>query len=311
VKSARVAALTCVAHSRSPRGQPPRRQAWFTDRDRRILAFCAEHRFVLAAQVALLEGIGLDLARRRLSALTQAGYLTSEQRYVAEPRAYTVTRYGRDVVGSDLSQPRKLDPNLYAHDVGVTWLTAAAHRGLFGELSQVVSERRMRSEDGRDNPGREPHGVRYIGGGGGGWNAGGRRLHYPDLTVVTASGQRVAFELELNLKGQARRERILLAYAGDPRFDGVVYLVATQRDRRTLEASARRAGLENRLYVQLFRWSGDREPGMPVTAGRLTASRTPTRPSSQAPRGVRSQLASRAQSPSAATRTSETDPVSR
>lgn len=266
---------------------------------------------MLAAQVALLEGIRPVAAGRRLSALTRAGYLTSEQRYTAEPRAYTVTRHGRDVVGSDMGQPRKLDPSLYAHDVGVTWLTAAAHRGLFGELSQVVSERRMRSEDGRDNPGREPHGVRYIGGGGGGWSAGGRRLHYPDLTLVTASGQRVAFELELNLKGQARRERILLAYAGDPRFDAVVYLVATQRDRRTLDASARRAGLENRLYVQVFRWSGDREPGMPVTAGRTTASRTPSRLPGQAPRRVRSQVPSRAQSPSAAPRTTETDPLSR
>ena len=177
-----------------------------------------------------------------------------------------MTRDGRGAAGSDLGQPRKLDPALYAHDVGVTWLTAAARRGLFGELSQVVSERRMRSEDGRatgaeDRDG-EPHGVRYIGGGAG-RAAGGRRLHYPDLTVVTASGQRVAFELELQLKGAARRERILSAYAGDPRFDAVVYLVATQKDRRMLEASARRAGLEDRLYVQLFRWSGGREPGMP------------------------------------------------
>ncbi len=127
---------------------------------------------MLAAQVALLEGIALDAARQRLTALTRAGFLTSEQRYVADPRAYTVTREGRGVAGSDLSQPRKLDPALYAHDVGVTWLTAAARRGLFGELSQVVSERRMRSEDGRedrspDEPGRELHGVRYLGGGAG------------------------------------------------------------------------------------------------------------------------------------------------
>jgi hypothetical protein len=234
---------------------------------------------VLAAQVALLEGMGLDAARQRLSALTRSGHLTSEQRYVAEPRAYTVTRDGRGVAGSPLSQPRKLDPALYAHDVGVTWLTAAAHRGLFGELSEVVSERRMRSEDGRADDRREPHGVRYIGGAA----AGDRRLHYPDLTVVTASGQRVAFELELQLKGQARRERILSAYAGDPRFDAVVYLVATQSDRRRLEASARRAGLEDRLYVQLFRWSGDREPGTPPsrirsrTAARTTATESISR----------------------------------
>ena len=39
--------------------------------------------------------------------------------------------------------------------------------------------------------------------------------------------------------------------------------MATPKDRRTLEASARRVGLEDRLYVQLFRWSGGREPGTP------------------------------------------------
>jgi hypothetical protein len=236
---------------------------------------------VLAAQVALLEGTGLDAARQRLRALTRVGYLTSERRYVAEPHAYTVTRAGRGVAGSDLGQPRKLDPALYAHDVGATWLTAAARRGLFGELSQVVSERRMRSEDGRRDHHRETHGVRYLGGGG--WAGGGPRLHYPDLTVVTASGQRVAFELELQLKGAARRERILSAYAGDPRFDAVVYLVASSRDRRMLEASARRVGLEDRLYVQRFRWSAGREPGTPPqrAATRTAARRTATEPVSR------------------------------
>jgi hypothetical protein len=260
-----------------PARQPSHDRVQITDRDRRILSFCAEHRFVLAAQVALLEGIGLDAARQRLRALTRAGYLTSERRYVAEPHAYAVTRAGRGAAGSDLAQPRKLDPALYAHDVGVTWLTAAAHRGLFGELSQVVSERRMRSEDGRGERDPATHGVRYIGSGSG-WAGNGRssdRLHYPDLTIVTASGQRVAFELELQLKGATRRERILSAYAGDPRFDAVVYLVATHKDRRTLEASARRAGLEDRLYVQLFRWSGGREPGTPPSSVRhRTAIRT-------------------------------------
>ena len=91
---------------------------------------------MLAAQVALLEGIGLDAARHRLRALTCAGYLTSERRYLAEPHAYMVTRAGRGAAGSDLTQPRKLDPALYAHDAGVAWLTAAARRGLFGELSR-------------------------------------------------------------------------------------------------------------------------------------------------------------------------------
>jgi len=232
---------------------------------------------VLAAQVALLEGIGIDAARRRLGALNRAGYLTSERLYLAEPQAYAVTRAGLGVGRSDLRAPRDPDPATYAHDVGVTWLTAAARRGLFGELPQVISERRMRSEDGRGDRGRETHGVRYIGSGGGWSGGGGRRLHYPDLTVVTASGHRVAFELELHQKGVARRERILSAYAGDPRFDAVVYLVRTPAERRTLEASARRVGLEDRLRVQLFRWSGDHEPGTPRAAGRRPSSRVPNR----------------------------------
>ena len=84
----------------------------------------------------------------------------------------------------------------------------------------------MRSEDGRDD-GAASRTASATSAPAAGAGPADPRLHYPDLTVVTASGQRVAFELELQLKGAARRERILSAYAGDPRFDAVVYLVAT------------------------------------------------------------------------------------
>ena len=235
-----------------------------TDRDRRILRFCAEHRFVLAPQVALALGvIGTDAAKRRLAALHRAGCLRRERRYVAEPFAYAVTPAGLGAAGCDLSRPRPLDPATYAHDVGVAWLAAAAHRGVFGELSEIVCERRMRSEDARGRDGSE-HGVRCAG-------AGGRGLHYPDLTVATASGRRVALELELHVKGVARRERILAAYACDPRFDAVVYLVGSEAERRTLMRSARRVGLEDRLHVQRFRWADGREPG---TSRELTRARS-------------------------------------
>ena len=153
----------------------------------------------------------------------RAGYLRRERRYVAEPFAYAVTPSGLGAAGSDLSLPRKLDPATYAHDVGVAWLAAAAHRGVFGELSEIVCERRMRSEDARRGRRRPaPHGVRCAG-------VGGRGVHYPDLAVVTATGRRVAFELELHVKGAARRERILAAYACDPGLDAVVYLVRSLR----------------------------------------------------------------------------------
>ena len=227
-----------------------------TERDRRILQFCAEHRFVLPAQVALLLGpISTDAASRRLAALYGAGYLDRDHRYDAELYAYSVTRAGLGAAGSDLKRPREIDPALYAHDVGVAWLALAADRGAFGELSQIVCERRMRSEDARqDEHDRQPHGVRHIA-------AGSRGLHYPDLTVVTSSGRRVAFELELHLKGVGRREQILSAYACDPRFHAVVYLVRTDAERRVLERSARRVGLADRLHVQRFEWPDGRVPG--------------------------------------------------
>jgi hypothetical protein len=260
-----------------PRSAPPAIQALrLTERDRRILRFCAEHRFVLAPQVALALGVlGTDAAKRRLAALHRAGYLRRERRYVAEPFAYAVTPLGLGAAGSDLPRPSSLDPATYAHDVGVAWLAAAAHRGVFGELSQIVCERRMRSEDARDRDDGQRHGVRCAG-------AGGRGLHYADLTVVTATGRRVAFELELHVKGAARRERILAAYACDPRFDAVVYLVRTEAERRTLMRSARRVGLEDRLHVQRFEWADRREPGT-----------SPQRPLGRARRSSRARPAGR------------------
>jgi hypothetical protein len=225
-----------------------------TDRDHRILGFCAEHRFVLAPHVALLLGSGADAAGRRLRTLHRAGYLGRTSIYRGEPFAYAVTRRGLGASGSRLGPPRRLDPAQYAHDVGVAWLGAAAYRGAFGPASDVVTERRMRSQDARREPGAPTHGLSRAG-------AGGPGLHYPDLTVVTTTGRRVAFELERHIKGRTRRERILSAYACDRGHAAVVYLVASEADRETLRRSARRVGLDDRLHVIRFTWPDQRAPG--------------------------------------------------
>jgi hypothetical protein len=239
-----------------------------TDRDRRILRFCAEHRFVLAPHVALLLGSGAEAAGRRLLTLHRAGYLDRTSIYRGEPFAHAVTRRGLGASGSRLGRPRRLDPAQYAHDVGVAWLGAAAHRGAFGATRDVVAERRMRSEDARREGAGPTHGVSRAG-------AGGPGLHYPDLTVVTATGRRVAFELELHVKGRTRRERILSAYACDRRHDAVVYLVGSEADRETLQRSARRVGLDDRLRVARFTWPSGRAPGAP--AQRTADRRAPAR----------------------------------
>ncbi len=227
-----------------------------TVRDREMLAFLAEHRFALAAQLGRVVGTSARTAGRRLGTLRAAGLVRAARPLRHDATAWAVTRRGLAACESTLGVPRAVDLGLYRHDVGVAWLAAGARRGIFGELSKVVAERTMRSEDRRaDRPSDSPvHGVRV----GHGSSA---QLHYPDLTVVTAGGHRVAFELELSTKSPQRRERILAAYADDPRIDAVVYLVQTRAAAQAIIRSAARVGATGTVRVQRFDWAGGRAPG--------------------------------------------------
>jgi DNA-binding transcriptional ArsR family regulator len=217
-----------------------------TERDRRILAFAAEQRFVLAAHIGTLLEISTPAASARLRALREAGYLTDSKLFEDEPRLYQVRTAGLRAIGSDLPRPPKVDLSLYRHEAGLAWLSVAAHRGMFGSLQQVVSERRMRSEDRRAGDRQPPFGVRL-----GGVGRDGRpRLHYPDLVLVTDTGHRIAFELELTMKEPRRRERILAAYAADQQIDAVIYLVDHPARRRAMQESVRRVGIADRVRVE-------------------------------------------------------------
>jgi hypothetical protein len=232
-----------------------------TERDRRMLAFAAEHRFVVDTQVAALVQCSVRAAGERLRELAADGYLEMGRTWDAQPAWFQVTRPGLRGAGSDLSRPRPIDPGTYAHDLGVGWLMVAAERGRFGALADIVSERRMRSHDGRrDRSGR--YGVRLGGPG----PRGRERLHYPDLVVVTATGHRIALELERTPKGARRRDEILGAYGADRRIDAVVYLCDTPSVGRSISAAARRLGLSDRITVGPVDWG--RSPPPMGAAGR-------------------------------------------
>lgn len=254
-----------------------------TARDREMLGFLAEHRFALAAQLGRVVGTSARAAGRRLGALRAAGLVRGTRPLRHDATAWAVTRRGLAACGSSLGVPRTVDLGLYRHDVGVAWLAAGARRGIFGELSTVVSERTMRSEDRRaDRRGdATPHGIRV----GHGSSA---RLHYPDLAVVTANGHRIAFELELSTKSPRRRERILAAYADDSRIDAVVYLVGTPAAAQAIARSAARVGATDTVRVQRFRWAGGTAPGEAAhgaaARGALAIAR-PTRPARNAAAG--------------------------
>lgn len=235
---------------------PPGRRArtvLITERDRRMLEFAAEHRFVVAGQPAALLPVSAGAAEARMRALAGSGYLSRERPLAGQPPSYRITRAGLNEIGSDLPVPRPLNLNLYAHDLGVGWLMVAAHCGQFGPAGAVVSERRMRSDDGRrdrerdiDAWRRQRHGVRLGGAGPGGRE----RLHYPDMVLLTEAGGRVALELELTGKPRGHRERILAGYAADRRIDRVLYLVAQARVGRGVSQTAARMGISQLVGVE-------------------------------------------------------------
>jgi hypothetical protein len=225
-----------------------------TDRDRVVLAFAAEHKLVLASQVEALVGTSVEAAARRLRALRADGLLDADRPFAEQPACHQVTREGLCLIESPLPTPRAVDRAHYRHDVGVGWLWLAARAGVWGELSDVVSERAMRSGDGRA-PGAERFGVRL-----GGLGPGGReRFHYPDLLLVDPKGHRVAVELELSGKDRRRLEGILGGYAADPRIDAVLYLVDKPNVGRKIQASARALGISDLVHVQRAQW-GENAP---------------------------------------------------
>jgi hypothetical protein len=211
-----------------------------------VLEFAAEHRLVLATHVAVLLGVAPPPAEARLESLQEAGLVRDARGIAAAPGCDQITRAGLDAIGSTLPAPRESALGGYKHDVGLAWLWLAARAGAFGPLRATVSERQMRSSDGRTEDRDQRFGVRL-----GGVGPGGReRLHYPDLVVQTESGHRVALELELTRKARARREGILAGYAADRNIDAVLYLVDKPSVGRAIAESAARLGIADLVRVQ-------------------------------------------------------------
>jgi hypothetical protein len=253
-----------------------------TGPDRQLLAFAAEHRIVLATQVQAIFRLLPEEAEKRLSALFAAGCLTSAQPFNGPP-CYRIAGAGLDVLGSDLSTPRPIRLGLYRHDIGVGWAWIAAHKGVWGDPSEVISERTMRSRDAIADAAGEPTRESRLGVRLGGFGAAGaERRHYPDLIVVTAEGHRLAVELELSAKGRARRETILAGYAADARIDAVLYLVDRPEVGRAVSASASRIGISDLVHVQRIQWGEDLPPisgRSAEAAGQRTRTPSTGRPS--------------------------------
>ncbi len=251
---------------RADRGRGRPAPVHLTDRDRELLAFVAAQRLITAAHAQALLGVSAGL--KRVRALVRAGLLEREPVHVdGRAPCFRATTSGCRVAGSSLARAR---PSLGAieHDLGVAWLHLAALAGHFGPVAEILTEREMRSHDGRGDRKALPHGVRIPGVG-----AGGReRLHYPDLVVRTTSGHTVAIELELTGKERTRREAILGAYATEARIDAVLYLSDRPSVLRSVQDSTRQLGISSLVHVQRCEFGPTaRVPGTARTRERARA----------------------------------------
>lgn len=200
-----------------------------------------------AAQAACWLGTTRRVAYRRLQALAFAECVTYVRPFDRESGCYLATTAGLAAVRSPLPAPR-VDPRSYRHDLGLTWLWLQADARSAGS-GRVVSERVMRSQDGR--------------GDGPGWAVGdraARRGHYPDL-VVEQGGRRFAIELELSIKSPRRLDRILTAYVRDSRVERILYFTDRPDVRGAVEAAVRRVRAEELVVVRDFHW----DAGSPIT----------------------------------------------
>jgi hypothetical protein len=267
----------------------PRRKVLLTARDRQLLELAAEHRLILPAHACALLGVSRAGAATRLRALSAGGYLTSQRLFAGQPTCYQISRNGLEAIGSGLPRPR-IDLRGYAHDVGLAWVWLAADAGTFGPMREIVSERAMRSLDGRSASGGQPTGGYHLDGARavqgplqgplgirlGGLGPGGReRLHYPDLLLVTPDGRRVAVELELSIKARVRLERILAGYGSDPRVDAVLYLVDRPAVARSIQSAARRLGIAQHVHVQWVQQPGVTGLGEPPVRAHTRRSTRP------------------------------------
>jgi hypothetical protein len=250
-------------------------------RDVELLAFIADHRAVLPIQLCALTGRRPETIRRRLQALGRAGLIRHEPLLTGHPAVRLVTpaglrELGRARIRSGFKRREAV------HDLGAGWLWLAARNGAFGPLRAIHTERTLRSQDGLPSArptSPEPAGIRLFGIGPGGLES----LHYPDLQLETAAGQRVALELELTGKRERDLETILGGYAADRRCDAVVYVVSDERVESRVRRIAARVGASEKLVVRRFTWSPEMHAlaagmGHPSVTRARTSGRTPAAP---------------------------------
>jgi hypothetical protein len=180
-----------------------------------------------AAHVERRCGLSRSAAQRRLGALVDERMLTRRAVLYREPSLYLATAAGLRFCGlTHLGVPR-IGPGSFRHSNELATVAVELSRRLPGW--RVISERELRAEEARRDG---LLGSVWVG-------DGTRRLHRPDLVLISPAGRVAAVEVELSLKAPRRLESICGAWARARHVDATYYLAGALAGHGVMRAVAR------------------------------------------------------------------------
>jgi hypothetical protein len=218
-------------------GDDAMRQAWLTDRDLEMLRWIGRCRFATADQVEERFGIHSTRCYRRLRPMMEAGLLKRVTLLHRQPGALYVSRRGMRTagLGDEMPVPTVTLKN-FVHDCAVVWEQIRLERG----GCEVLTEREMRQLARTTG---DAYSLRVAA-----TSHTLAKAHMPDL-AFRIGGELRALEVELARKSMDRLTAILAAYAADPRYAGVWYVVPDARFGQRVRAAGDGVGIGERLRV--------------------------------------------------------------
>lgn len=206
-----------------------------------LVAFVAEHEFVVASQIGKRLAAPAEVVAEEADAAVGDRLLRAERLADGATATYRVTRAGLDQIGCELPVPVTGQEQV-RHELGVVWLWIAAAEGAFGPAREVLSRRRMAWLDRSDAVESDGQfGIRSP--------AAGRdeAVLYPDVMVVLEHG-RVSIHLESSLRAQDELELLLRGHADAPA--AMLFMVEDSVVGESVLRVAAELGLADTVQVQ-------------------------------------------------------------
>lgn len=206
------------------------------DRDHELVCYVGRHGAVTVDDVMRATGVGRTMAYRRVARCVEAGLLERLAVLRTEPALLRATREGLHYAGLGLPVA-EVSPGSVMH-----WLRCATVAHLLREhygAERVLTEREIAYAERLE---RQPLASAEVGR----WRSGARRLHRPDLAVLTDAGV-LAIEIELTAKSPSRLERIMTGWLISSWVSEVHYLSPAGQTHRAVQRAITASSAQSKV----------------------------------------------------------------